>query len=262
MAEARAFARHKIDRTCRQKTPVRQQRLVDHPGKFEFRPAGREGFAEGEQGAVGASGGCPDVAQLGCGLDQLQVGHQLRRLGDEGRSQPLLQAHVVVRVEIIGRNFDPHLRLPQPQPVGHQGECRERVFVLTSAVPMHFVNEGVVEELIPFPVAGQHNQRGGPSRNEQALEFLVTLGVGPSQPVNGNRVEEDEPIESVIGERLADTVQTGLEFSGSEVVARHAADSRRLGRTWLFCGGTRSSALPTDSAPGSCPFSDEPHRWR
>jgi hypothetical protein len=125
-------------------------------------------------------------------------------------------------MEIVRRHFDTDTRRQQPQRTGQRFENRDWIFRLAPAPRVNSIDQRVFQKLRPFAVARQHGDRPWIGGDQEALEFLVALGVGSSQPVNGNRMKQDHPVETRRAQRIANPIPSRCKFVRRKVVLRHA----------------------------------------
>src|SRR5581483_2896119 len=124
---------------------------------------------------------------------QLQPVDEVRRLGRERVAEDRLDAEIVVRVEVIGRNLDADALAAEAERRGEALEGGDRVLRLAAAPAMYGVDHRIRFELVALALARQDDAPPIRSRDEEALKGLVALGVAAGQPMDRDRMEGDEP---------------------------------------------------------------------
>src|SRR5262245_51195225 len=136
---------------------------------------------------------------------------EVRWLGDQGVSKYFPDAHIIASMQVIGRHLHADATFAQAMCGNELLKMGDRVLNAASAPAMDFIDERIVAKFVDFPLSCKDGKRTVFCRNEQALEFLIALGVRSRQPMDGNGMEGDEPIHAGLDKGCADTLPAVLK---------------------------------------------------
>src|SRR4051794_10665319 len=126
-----------------------------------------------------------------------------------------------MRMEIEARDFEADARLTNPEPLRQSLERDDRIFEGPSSPADNLVRERVRLELVCLPGARKHREWLAGGAHHEALEFLVAFGVTTCEPMDRNRMDDDQPVEAGGRHGRLQAATPFGEFPGCEIVFRH-----------------------------------------
>ena len=124
----------------------------------------------------------------------------------------------MVRVQIVGGNLHPDASSVKAERAGQPFERGDRILGLAASPGPELIDQRIVLEFVPFPLAREDDHRPVRGGDQEALELLITLRVRPGQPVDRHRMEDQQPIQAGLADRLPHSGPAGSELFGGEIV--------------------------------------------